>query len=622
MENSSYSDYELTNNIKLSEKAIKYISKLSIDKKDKITWNVDFIFQVEKSLKKSENKYSCTLFDNDSKYNGFIIINPENEDDIPKKGDVIKIDQISKFYDEEEKVYLYECCKYSFIKKNIEFIVNPNELNDISNPKNENLEFQNEIINIEIINLKKNLEISEKKNNDKYTLISNIKETDEDFCILVKCISKDKIKECNYSNSKTKGKIQRYIFEDINYDKINIVAFGNLAIENDKIFQENYLYEIDNCRIKPANPKYNKTNCPYNIILSDKNIIKKINNIYNNNEKKNFTLLSDIISIKEIEIINIFCFVLKDYGIFKYKNKYEGNNEYEGHKILIGDVTFIKIELCLWNDNSNLYKDGDLLYIQNCKVKDYHGEKSIYSTIKTKIISSYDNNTDKEYTDFYSKNSDLNKFKLLKFGNSIKLNGIKQNNNIKKKKQNNKDILKKQFGKIIFIKDIENIYLNNDENTYILSAIVQKITYSLSNFYEGCSKCIKKIKGDECEHCKCKDKQLYTHFSILVRDSTGSIWIEMYGTVAEIFLNIKAEKYKKILCGIYQSNSENEKKEAIDKINELKSKIEYNRYFFGGKVKKSNYNNEKYKFTVHYVRKQLKEENHQLLDYLKSILKK
>ena len=617
MENNIIPDSESINNIQLSKKAIKHISNVSHDKNDKVTWNVDFIFQVEKSIKNGENTYLCSLFDNDSKYNGFIITNPKNENDIPKKGDIIKINRISKFYSEETKNYLYECCNYSFIKKNAEFIENPDELDDITQPKTENACNKNE----EIENLKKNLIISQKNNNNKYTLISNIKETDQNFCILVKCVFKTKIRQCNYSNRSSKGIIQQYVFEDINYDKINAIAFGNLAVENDKILNKDCLYEIDKCHIKLENPKYNKTNCPYNIILSENNIITKINKICDNNEKKKFILLSDIINIEENKIINIFCFVLKDYGFIEYKNKYPGRDYFKGHKILLGDVTLNKIELLLWNSNSDIYKNGELLYIQNCKVKDFHGIKSIYSTRNTKILFSYDCKTDKEYTEFYSKNSDLKKFEFLSIKDSIEINRMKQINDIKKEEEKDKDkgIFKQKFDKIIFIKELENIYLNNDEKIYILSAVVEKINYSLSNFYIGCSRCKKKMNGDICEHCNCKNKKIYIHFCVLVKDATGSFWILMFGNLAELFLNVKAEEYKEILCNRYNSNLEDKKNSAIKKINEFNNKILYRRYFFSGRVKKSNYHG-KYDFFVSYFRKKQKQENHHLLDYLKSII--
>ena len=275
------------------------------------------------------------------------------------------------------------------------------------------------------------------------------------------------------------------------------------------------------------------------------------------------------------------------------------NNEYYGKNIILGDDSNYKVNIIFWHPKSlnnqlnKVYNPGELLYIQNCRVDTYKRVKNLYSTKYIKIQNSFNSEYDSKLKKYFSDHSNINDYYELKINEEIKEKLINENNKII-------NYYNQKYLNIIFIKDIQSIYnRNKDRNKKLIfkiSALVTKINHSLKNYYYGCINCKKKMIDNICPNCGNKNKKIIIHFSINVIDSTSSLWLLIYGDLAEDFLRIKGEEYKNIL------NKEISKENK--ELNLLNKNIEDKSYVFIGKIKYySNNENEGYRFHVKFFYK-------------------
>ena len=467
--------------------------------------------------------------------------------------------------------------------------------NNINNLNEKNIRIYNEINKSNEEEKKEDI-LTENNNNfdicQKYLMVSNIENNSKNFNIYLKCLKKFEIKEFKFKKNK---QYQNYLFSDFNNEKIEAVSFDDMSDKLDKIIKINEYYQINNCYLISNNIFYCKTNCPYKLFFSkttdifniskNENIKKKFNDnfkIYENGNE--FLPISEIINKNKFDIINIFGFVLKDYGNSSFYDQF--NNEYFGRKIILGDDSKYRIMITFWYPENlkKVYNEGELLYIQNIKVEEFKNIKSLYSTKESIIKNSFNTELDNKLKKYYSENKNINDYHILKIKSNENCNIIRNNTIC------NNDI------NLIFIKDMLNIFNNknikNDkEINFKISAVVKKINHSEKNYYYGCDNCKKKMLNDICKNCGGKNKVIILHFSIYVVDSSASLWLLFFGDLAESFLGVKGDEYKTIIeKGISYKNKE---------LNLLNNKITNNEYIFFGKNQYYSYSNfEGYRFLV------------------------
>ena len=676
----------------LSKDAIKHLDNIKIENKNSIyiesviLLKLNLIFQIENCQKIKKCTYSSTLMDNDYKSNRFILVF-EKEEEIPKKGDIINVNQIKKYYNEIDKMYIYECNKIYFIAKENDFIVDISKIknyykngnvrkqnNEINNYKNKNDIFEiktgedeeeeekdddsedsykdnkqkynnnikNKINNFEeekineknIINNSKinlinkfNRENNSKKeiiyiNNifktcKKFLLISDLDYNIQYFNIYLKCIKKYEIKEFRSNKDK---KYQNYIFTDIKNDFIEGISFDFVSEKFDKIIHIDELYQVNNSYLKPINEIYSKIDCPYKLYFTKQTEIINVskveeikqkfifsnNNVIIKNEKYikyNFIKISEISKRKKFDIINIFGFVLKDFGTFISLDLF--NKEYIGRKLLLGDDSNYKISIVFWHpeDLKKVYETGELLYIQNVKVSEYKGIKNLYATKYKKIQNGYNNELDNKLKKYFSEHKNINEYLNPKniYDMNIYLNIVNNNS----------------YPKFIFIKEIlsmNNGLISSKTINFKISAVIKQIRHSENNYYYGCKNCKKKMINQICYNCGCKNKIIILHYSIRVVDSTGSLWLLFFGDIAEKFFGIHGEEYKNILDkGISYNNKE---------ILLLNEKFKDKQFIFIGRSKYySCSKGQGYRFLVKFFCRKTKNEYYRHVNYLKNFLK-
>ena len=114
--------------------AIKYLESQKVSSGAKKTLDVDYTFQIERATKNNGGVYNCTLFDNDSKYGGFLL-QYEQRDGAPGIGDVIHVSKILIAILPSRESHIYYCKNVKLIRRAMAFIVDPSKLSNVSKKK-------------------------------------------------------------------------------------------------------------------------------------------------------------------------------------------------------------------------------------------------------------------------------------------------------------------------------------------------------------------------------------------------------------------------------------------------------------------------------------------------------
>ena len=551
------------NIIKLSKDAINFLSKQFVSVGEKRIIVEKFIFQIISSIKQTQNWYCCSLIDQNSQFGGFCI-KYEDKYGTPKKGDIIKTNNIQIVKLPNRDGYLYFCDNVIRLKESEELMEinfkkinssnrdNNNECTGNLNDKEINMDNKFVTPNKKIINNNYCEETEYNQEKKKYTLyneiLKNINIPDPIFYL--KCKSKSTIKNFVHKNDNTESKRQFYYFLDTEGDLVQIVAYGmaNIKYFNSLIEMGN-VYEFSKMTM---HENKNDTTSIFPIVfwiskfstvikkMEDKGEFTRIRNI---NEKL-ITKIYDLNSQKVNIYLNVVGIVLGDRGIVETPN-----GEKKSRLIVICDKTFHCISISLWTNIFNQeisFKKGDIIYLCNICYKENYIYNFLSVNKKTQIYYCQPSPYEQELKNFYEEHPNIYEYKELNF----------------KFLNSKKDIPLKTIYE--FKKDYENQHQNNSKNIFIkIRGILFNFLHKKSNVSKKCIFCNKKIESEKCDICGNIPK-LYFYFKLEIKDHSGHLLIDFFGQKAEMFLRISPEEYIKIL------NDNNEKK-----INEINKRILY-----------------------------------------------
>jgi ssDNA-binding replication factor A large subunit len=562
-------------NIHLSIGAIKSLEEQKVSTGAKKSLDVDYIFQIERATKNSAAVYNCTLLDNDSKYGGFLL-QYEQKDGIPGIGDIIHVSKILIAVLPSRDSHIYYCKNVKLLRRAMALQVDPNKLSNISkkksleNHKNSVYKAQNE---------------KEKNNNNSgafddsgCNLISSLTTFTNNAHLYLKCKVKNPLKNFVAKSTKKDCILQSFIFSDTKGDEIQATCFGKTAENLSKYIQEGAIYEIRKPNIQLADRAFNPTKCDYRLLFNESTQITPApDNGKFGGVKFSIIPIEEILDLPIGKLIDIFGFILEDKGYQEFSSK---NDKIIKHqKIVLGDDTFYKIEVTLWDpigNNENNFSLGDLIALKNCRIREFNGKKILSTTESSELRTTLDPENDKKLRTFFNDHQNINEFKDIQ-GESVFTGN-------------------KSPADLVFIKDIQNTYdiemENKDRPTFELYGTVTKLNHSDRNYYIGCSKCSRKMETEVCTFCSGTEKKTILTFSVNIRDASSFFWVDLFGDVAEKFLGIKGEEYENIL----KNGTTVEENEELININE---KIEYHTFSFVGKVRENIFNETKrYRFSV------------------------
>ena len=589
-------------NIRLSTGAIKFLESQKVTSGAKKTLDVDYTFQIEKASKNNGGVYSCTLLDNDSKYGGFLL-QYDQKDGTPGIGDIIHVSKVLIAILPTRESHIYYCKNVKLIRRSMALQVDPTKLLNISKKKSlEN--YKNSLYKAQGGN--SNEENNNNKNIGSFddsgcTLISSLTTFTNNARLYLKCKIKNPIKNFVTKTTKKDCTLQSFIFSDTKGDEIQATCFGKTAENLNKYIQEGEIYEIKKVNIQLAERAYNPTKCDYRLVFNESCQIEKApDNGKFGGAKFSIIPIEDINDFPIGKLVDVFGFILDDRGFQEFTTK--NDKIMKNQKLTIGDDTFYKIDLTLWEplgNADNNFNIGDLIAVKNCRIREYNGKKILGTTESSELKNTLNPERDNKLRKFYENHQDINEFKDIQ-GETI-FTGVKSP------------------AELTFIKDVQNTYEieidNKDRPVFEIVGTVTKLNHSDRNYYTGCLKCHKKMETEICTFCSGNEKKIFLMLSVNIRDASSFFWVDLFGDVAEKFLGIKGEEYENIL----KNGTTTEENEGLIPIND---RIEYHTFSFIGKVRENVYNETKrYRFSVFRFAERTNVQKKALTKMLSSILK-
>ena len=589
-------------NIRLSTGAIKFLESQKVTSGAKKTLDVDYTFQIEKASKNNGGVYSCTLLDNDSKYGGFLL-QYDQKDGTPGIGDIIHVSKVLIAILPTRESHIYYCKNVKLIRRAMALQVDPTKL--LNKKKKKSLEnYKNSLYKAQGGN--SNEENNNNKNIGSFddsgcTLISSLTTFTNNARLYLKCKIKNPIKNFVTKTTKKDCTLQSFIFSDTKGDEIQATCFGKTAENLNKYIQEGEIYEIKKVNIQLAERAYNPTKCDYRLVFNESCQIEKApDNGKFGGAKFSIIPIEDINDFPIGKLVDVFGFILDDRGFQEFTTK--NDKIMKNQKLTIGDDTFYKIDLTLWEplgNADNNFNIGDLIAVKNCRIREYNGKKILGTTESSELKNTLNPERDNKLRKFYENHQDINEFKDIQ-GETI-FTGVKSP------------------AELTFIKDVQNTYEieidNKDRPVFEIVGTVTKLNHSDRNYYTGCLKCHKKMETEICTFCSGNEKKIFLMLSINIRDASSFFWVDLFGDVAEKFLGIKGEEYENIL----KNGTTTEENEGLIPIND---RIEYHTFSFIGKVRENVYNETKrYRFSVFRFAERTNVQKKALTKMLSSILK-
>ena len=588
---------ENNGNIRLSVGAIKSLESQKVTSGAKKSLDVDYIFQIERATKNNGGVYNCTLLDNDSKYGGFLL-QYEQKDGIPGTGDIIHVSKILIAILPSRDSHIYYCKNVRLLRRAMALQVDPNKLSNVSKKKSlEN--HKNSVYKAQDEN---------KDNNNKgefddsgCSLISSLTTFTNNVHLYLKCKVKNPLKNFVAKTTKKDCILQSFIFSDTKGDEIQATCFGKTAENLNKTVQEGSIYEIRKAHIQLAERAYNPTKCDYRLLFNESSQITEApDNGKFGGIKFSIVPLEQIVDFPIGKLVDAFGFILEDRGYQEYSTK--NDKIIKNQRIVLGDDTFYKIEVTLWEpigNSENNFSIGDLIVLKNCRVREFNGKKMLSTTESSELRNTLNPESDKKLRTFFDDHQNISEYKDIQ-GETL-ITGFKAPT------------------ELTFIKDIQNTYEiemdNKDRPVFEINGTVTKLNHSDRNFYTGCLKCHKKMETEVCTYCSGTDKKVFLMFSINIRDASSFFWVDLFGEVAEKFLGIKGEEYEELL----KNGTTVEENEGLISLNE---RIEYHTFSFIGKVRENVFNETKrYRFNVFRFSERTPAQRKTLAKMLSTILK-
>ena len=442
----------------------------------------------------------------------------------------------------------------------------------------------------------------------KYTPISHLTTFTKEFLIYVRVLSKSEKKIFAKNRS---GLLFSFIVIDEFSSQIQIVCFDKLVDKFYDYIQENKIYEIKNGNIKINDRNFNNTNNDYKIILNENSIVNLINKEDNKLKKISLELktIKEINNLSVNSVINIICIIINKGEIIK-KNTKGGN--FSMRRVIVSDKNKENIELTMWRNFAEIdLNDGDILLCKKVRVNDFNG-KNITTTNETNIdINPKNNSIYNEEIEEIKKVFNNENFNLKKNDKIINSKENKNNNN------NNNNKIDFMLTILDSMSKFSEDY-NHKFPFYTIKVTVTYINHNDKNFYPGCpnKECSRKLMYENkwvCNNChKSFDyPKYYYSLNIRVKDCSCEFWIDIFDRVAENFLKINANNYRKLLLD-----------RDDNKLKEISNEILYKDFIFTIKVKNQDYNGvNKKKFNAIKIEKvNNKKEAYKILDIIKEKL--
>ena len=370
-----------------------------------------------------------------------------------------------------------------------------------------------------------------------------------------------------------------HLFSMVLVDKsgdIKSVAFNE---ESDRLFTtmvQGKCYFISKFRVKPADPKFNKTSHHYEItFIKDTEVIEIDDDV--DLPSASYQFIENIAAIQtksEGDLIDLKA-ILHNCSDITTINKKKDDSILEKRELTLVDDSEMQIRCTLWGTTAVEFKQPALDEVKvfcatKLKVGDFNGKSlnfsfdSVYSLDETtpstlKLKEWYENN---KYTEFREFTSDFKRIKREDY---------------------------------MWISNALLLPIDAEKGTWVSFACHISTIFTKSLYYAGCPSCIKKIIqiGDiyKCDACKEEHEQPTYRYvsSVNVMDCTGQCRVQLFDGEAQELFGCSANELHMAIKDL----------DDMDKEIYLLRRVNQRQFMLKCVIKLESYNNEqRKKFTV------------------------
>ncbi len=559
-----------------------------------------------------------------------LLQNLNNNSDINKKENInnnnneIKLQQ-QKFEDED--------MINKFIEENNDNSSQIENINETSLINNQNPQ-ENQI-------QKKEDEEEEKFIPKNIIYLNDISTYSKNICIYIKIIKKCEVKPFFNKHTFKNGKLLSFDIMDSKGFEMQANIFDDTIDKYTNLLQVGEIYYIQGGYARISEKIYTNIKSDYKIIFDLNTKFTKIDKnrdtmFLQKSENISIIKFSDLKNYQKNSVVDCIAYVL-EASKTTIKSSKNGTN-IKIRRILLCDYSGIKISMTLWKKFCDLeIEKGNILLLKYIRVTEYNGICLTTIDDSNIIINpTIDLNEIDELKKYIQNGINQDELKFLNKLNSNEYNYSNltysplnpnidiniNNNNINEINNNSNNNNNNINEKLVTINELLFSLKPNSKYspTFNIKATVYGINHSNKNYFTGCPNkaCRKKLsKTNEnewfCQACKEKYTEPYYYYtvSLKIKDLTGEHFVDLFGDTVTTLFGIRADEYNIMI----ENNN-------IEKLNEINSQIEFQKFYFSGKASIQKYNNriKKQFFVYRFEKINIKNESYQILENIKKII--
>jgi replication factor A1 len=335
------------------------------------------------------------------------------------------------------------------------------------------------------------------------------------------------------------GKLFNIDLLDQDGTEIRATLWNGCAEKYDEMLKTGKVYILTNGQAKLANKRYNNTGHNYELSFDENATITAVEG---DDASISQVKLGNIVQLRKLATMDVpltvnTCFVVTEVGEkrdikTKPKNGSPGKDMFL-RRVVVADASECDLEVTFWNEAADLcdtkVQKGTVVCIKGMKVTDYSGRNgSVFDA--SSVHTGLDLPECKEVKEWYEKSQGIT-LRSLTTGERKATDG-----------ENKSGTLAELEVEISKLAQDQQIYW--DTTAYFSFLRLQREGRSIPLWYMACTKCGKKVTGDECIACQApmrNPKMKYLLTSTLIEDSTATRWVTAFDNVGSELLGVSAD---------------------------------------------------------------------------------
>jgi replication factor A1 len=396
---------------------------------------------------------------------------------------------------------------------------------------------------------------------DIYTPIKALSPMNSDWIIKARVSKKYPVKEWN--NSRGSGKLMNFELVDKHGTQIQATLFNKAVEKFEPIIQQDKVYVFCKGQVKVANQKFTAIKNDYSLTFNPYSEITQTEDDSSISKMAfNFVTLKEIQNKREGKTLDFVGIVLSNTGVTTINLKNGGTKDKRDYEVCDNSEDGgLKAVITLWGKGSaKTFAPGTCVAFKGLRVTNFKG-----LTLNGGDYTGVEDGTSLKLKEA----SKLTQWYRQIKGSTESMRSLTESPDGDSKKSNTSNV--RLIGEV---QENAQSDLVNDPNTrYYVNANVEMIKNDPNMVYMACPSCKKKMVEEDgmsmwrCERCDMTTNEPVATYilSCKIADSTGSMWVRVYGDAALPIMNqMTADKFREYLQ-MGEEVRENEVKEQLSR---------------------------------------------------------